>query len=149
MAINTSKVVAGGLAAGIVITAIDFLTYAVLLGDRMTADLNAFKAGLGDSMAVMSGTAIAGSVIMNIVIGMLLVWTYASFRTRFGPGPQTASYVALVFFTFGLILTSNYLMMGMMSRGLWLTYAVVWLVNLLVATIVGAKIYSEDSTSTV
>ena len=58
------------------------------------------------------------------------------------------SYVALIFFTFGLIMTSNYMAIGMMSTGLWLTYAVVWLINLLIATMVGAKLYSEDSGTT-
>jgi len=145
MAINTSKVVTGGIVAGVVLTAIDFIANMFLLGDRMTAEANAFKEGLGDAMAAMSGGQIAGFVIMNLVIGMLLVWTYAAVRPRFGAGPKTATYVALVFFTFGLIMTSNYLAMGMMSVGLWLTYGVLWLVNLIVSTMVGAMLYSEDS----
>ena len=37
---------------------------------------------------------------------------------------------------------------GMMSSGLWLTYAAIWLVCLLVATMAGAKLYSEDSGAT-
>ena len=147
MAVNTSKVVVGGIAAGVVITVIDFVSNMFILGARMTADANAFKAGLGDDMAAMSGMAIAGYTIMNLVVGMLLIWTYAGIRPRFGPGPRTASYVALIFFTFGLILTSNYMVMGIMSQGLWLTYAAIWLVNLLVATYVGAMLYKEDNTA--
>ncbi len=147
MAINTSKVVTGGIVAGVVLTAIDFIANMFLLGEQMTAEANAFKAGLGDAMAAMSGSQIAGFVIMNLVIGMLLVWTYAAVRPRFGPGPKTATYVAMAFFTFGLIMTSNYLAMGMMSVGLWLTYAAIWLVNMIVSTMVGAMLYSEDSTA--
>ena len=147
MAVNTSKVVVGGIAAGVVITVIDFISNMFILGARMTADANAFKAGLGDDMAAMSGMAIAGYTIMNLVVGMLLIWTYAGIRPRFGPGPRTASYVALIFFTFGLILTSNYMVMGIMSQGLWLTYGAIWLVNLLVATYVGAMLYKEDNTA--
>jgi hypothetical protein len=144
MAINTSKVVAGGLAAGVVLNIIDYLANGVLLADRMRADANAFKPGLGDEMAAMTGGQMAGYVIMNFVVGMLLVWTYAGFRARFGPGPKTATYVALVFFTLGMILTMGYMNMGIMSSGLWWTYAALWLINLLVASMVGGKVYSED-----
>ncbi len=147
MAINTSKVVTGGIVTGVIITAIDMASYSFLLGDRMTADANAFKPGLGDMMATMSTGQMAGMVIMNLIVGMLLIWTYAGFRPRFGPGPKTAAYAALIFFAFGLILTSQYMAMGLMSKGLWMTFGAVWLVNLLVATMAGAKIYSEEGST--
>lgn len=144
MAINTSKVVTGGIVTGIIITAIDMVSSFFILGERMMADANAFKPGLGDMMATMSTGQMIGMVIMNLIVGMLLIWTYAGFRPRFGPGPKTAAYAALIFFAFGLIMTSNYMAMGMMSKGLWITYGAIWLVNLLVATMAGAKIYSEE-----
>ena len=122
-------------------------SYMFFLGDQMTADLNAFKPGLGDMMASQGTGQMVGMVIMNLIVGMLLIWTYAGFRPRFGPGPKTAVYAALTFFTFGLIMTSNYLMMGMMGRSLWLTYGVIWLAGLLVATMAGARIYSEEGST--
>ena len=70
------------------LTAIDFIANMFLLGERMTAEANAFKEGLGDAMAAMSGSQIAGFVIMNHVL---------------------------------------------------------WLVNLVLATMAGAMMYSEDS----
>lgn len=145
MAINTSKVITGGIVAGVIITAVDMISNTMLIGDRMAADANAFKPGLGDEMTQMSSGQMVAWTVMNLIVGMLLIWTYAAARPRFGPGPKTASYVALVFFTFGLILTSNYMAIGMMSSGLWITYAAIWLVTLLVATMAGAKLYSEDS----
>jgi len=147
MAINISKVVAGGIVAGIIIIVIEMLSNILLLGDRMVAEANAFKPGLGDAFAAPSTGQMAGMVIMNLIVGMLLVWTYAGFRPRFGPGPKTAVYAALTFFAFGSIMTSNYLAMGMMSTGLWLTYGVIWLVNLIIATMAGAKIYSEEGST--
>src|SRR5687767_514124 len=144
MAVNTSKVITGGLVTGLILNVIDFLSNMFLLGDRLVAEENAFKPGLGDAMAAMTTSQIAGYVIMNLIVGMLLIFTYAGFRPRFGPGPKTASYVALIFFTFGLIMTSGYMAMGIMSPRLWLTYGVIWLVNLLVATMAGARVYSEN-----
>ncbi|MEP6902252.1 MAG: hypothetical protein ABJA66_10910, partial [Actinomycetota bacterium] len=54
--------------------------------ENMNADANAFKPGLGDQMAAMSGGQIAGYVFFDFIVGILLVWTYAAIRPRFGPG---------------------------------------------------------------
>ncbi len=37
--------------------------------------------------------------------------------------------------------------MGIMSPGLWLTYPAIWLVNLLLAAMVGAKVYTEEGSA--
>ena len=145
MAMNTSKVITGGVLAGVILTAIDMISNFFLIGDRMVAEANAFKAGVGDMMASPSPGGMAAWVIMNMVVGMLLVFTYAGFRPRFGPGAKTAMYVALVFLAFGLVVSSSYMAIGMMSRSLWTTYAAIWLVNLILAALAGARIYSEES----
>lgn len=145
MAINTQKVVVGGLVAGVVLNIIDFLSNGVVFADRMKAESNAFKAGLGDQMAAMDGGTIAKYVIMDFVVGLLLVWTYAAIRPRFGPGARTAVYVAIVFWIFGAIVASGFMQMGVMSSGLWWQYGLVWLVNLLLATLAGGMVYKEDS----
>ncbi len=142
--INTQKLLVGGLAAGLVLNVIDFLSNAVILADRMRADANAFKAGMGDEMAAMGGGQIAVYVFFDFIIGILLVWTYAAIRPRFGPGARTAAYVGLLFFVFGLILTYGYKEMGVMSPGLWWTYTGIWFVNLQLASLVGGRVYSEE-----
>ena len=114
----------------------------------MTAEANAFKPGLGDAMETMSGGTMAGYIIMDLIIGMLLAYTYAAMRPRFGAGPKTAIITALVFWIFASILTSNYLMMGMMSRSLWLTVGFAYLVCIIIASLVAGALYSEDSAVT-
>jgi len=141
---NRQKVLIGGLAAGLVLNIIDFLANGVIFAERMKADSNAFKAGLGDQMAAMGGAQIATYVFFDFIVGILLIWTYAAIRPRFGPGVRTALYAAMVFFVFGMILTWGYTASGMMSAGLWRSYSLVWLVNLILASLVGGKIYSED-----
>ena len=147
MGINVQKVVVGGIAAGVVLNVIDFLVNAVILADQMKIDANNFQPGLGDSMAQMGGSTIAGHVLMDFVVGCLLVWTYAAIRPRFGPGAKTAVYVALVFFCFGMILSAGYLEIGMMAPTTWWTYALIWLVNLVLASWVGGRVYAEDGTA--
>ena len=84
MAINTNKVLLGGIAAGVVLNVIDFATNTFILGARMKAETEAFKPGLSDRM--MTGSAITSYIIMDLVLGILLVLTYAAIRPRFGPG---------------------------------------------------------------
>ena len=148
MAINTKKVVVAGIAAGVVMNICDFVIN-MMLGAQMQASANAFKPGLGDVMADMSGSTMAGFIIMDLVIGMLLAYTYAAMRPRFGPGAKTAIIAALIFWIFGSIISSNYLIMGMMSRSLWLTFGFAYLICLVIASLVAGALYSEDATATV
>ena len=143
MAINTSKVLVGGIAAGVVMNIIDFISYKFILGARMMAESEAFKPGM--SQAMMTSSAMISNIVMDLVLGVLLVWTYAAIRPRFGPGMKTATYVAVLFWLLAGIFLSGYLHMGMMSSGLWWTFAFIGLVNFWVSAWVGARLYSEDA----
>ena len=143
MAINTSKVLVGGIAAGVVMNIIDFISYKFILGARMMAESEAFKPGM--SQAMMTSSAMISNIVMDLVLGILLVWTYAAIRPRFGPGMKTATYVAVLFWILAGIFLSGYLHMGMMSSGLWWTFAFIGLVNFWVSAWVGARLYSEDA----
>jgi hypothetical protein len=69
-------------------------------------------------------------------------------RPRFGAGPKTAIIVALVLWIFAGIISANYLIMGIMSQGLWWTVAIGYLVCLIVASLVAGALYKEDATAT-
>ena len=145
MAMNIKKVVVGGIVAGVILNVVDFIAnYA--LGARMRAEAEAFKTGISDQM--MAGNAVISYVIMDLVLGIALVFAYAGFRPRFGPGPRTPMYVARLFWLHGLILNAGYRQMGMMSAGLWWTFAIIWLVSFSIASWAGAAIYSEESAFT-
>ena len=147
MAINTQKVLVGGFAAGIVLLLIDWLSTGVLLAERMKAEAEAFKPGMSQMM--METSSMVMYVITDLVVGMMLVWTYAAIRPRFGPGPRTAALAALLFWILGALLTAGYLSMGMMSMGTWWMYSLIWLVNLMLAAFLGAKLYTEEGSATV
>src|SRR5256885_15237290 len=142
MAMNIKKVVIGGVVAAGVLNGVDFISnYA--LAARMNAEADAFKPGLSAQMSTSS--SILSYIIMDFALGIALVWTYAAVRPRFGPGPRTAVFVAILFWLLALIFYSGYRQMGMMSPGLWWTMAFVGLVNFLLASWAGAKVYSEDA----
>lgn len=141
---NTKKVLVGGIVAGVVMNVIDYVTNAFILGDRMRAESEAFKPGLADQM--MGPSTIVTYIVMDFVLGIALVWTYAAIRPRFGPGIKTATYAALLFWILAGIFLSGYMNMGMMSSGLWWTFAIIGLVNFLASAWAGAKFYTEDAT---
>src|SRR5688572_27395168 len=143
MPMNTKRVLMGGIVAGVVMNAIDFVTNTYILGERMKAGTEAFKPGLSDQM--MSGNTIVMYIIMDFILGIALVWTYAAIRPRFGPGIKTATYAALLFWILAGIFLSGYMHMGMMSSGLWWTFAFIGLVNFLLSAWAGAKFYTEDA----
>jgi hypothetical protein len=143
MAMNTGKVLIGGVVAGVVMNVIDFIVNMFIVGDRMKAETEAFKPGLSDQM--MSSSTMVSYIVMDFVLGLALIWTYAAIRPRFGPGIKTASYAAILFWILAGIFLSGYLHMGMMSSGLWFTFAVLGLVNFLLSAWAGAKFYTEDA----
>ena len=143
MAINTQKVLIGGFAAGVVMNIIDFVVNKFILGARMMAEAEAFKPGMSASM---NSTAVMISyVVMDLILGIALVWTYAAIRPRFGPGMKTAAYAAVLFWILAGVFFSGYIHNGMMSTGLWGAFAFFGLVNFLASAWVGAKLYTEGA----
>jgi hypothetical protein len=131
------------LAAGVVMNVVDFISNKFIVGARAAAESEAFKPGM--AAAMMTTSSMVTNIVMDLVLGILLVWTYAAIRPRFGPGLKTAVYVAVLFWLLGGIFNLGYMQMGMLSTGLWWTFAFVALVNFVLSAWVGARLYSEDA----
>ena len=143
MGINTSKVVVGGLAAGVVNNVLGFLLQGMLLGQRMMDEMLAVAPSLkGKGEDPMTLTA---RVITGFAIGMLLVWLYAAMRPRFGPGPKTAVLAGFVVWLCGFIFYMDWLYLGMMSATLYAMVSVAMFVVCVVSAWVGAMLYKEDA----
>ena len=128
---------------------LDFVVNGLIFADRMVAEMNAFKPGMGDAMKEMDTNTMIGFIIMDLVIGLLLAYTYAAMRPRFGAGAKTAIIAAMVLWIFGTIVSVNYLVMGIMSKGMWWSFGLAYLVCLIIAALVAGALYSEDGTATV
>jgi hypothetical protein len=142
MAINTSKVLVGGIAAGVVMNISGFVIQGMLLGKRMEAEMLAAAPTLQGKG--MSGGVIAARVITQFVVGILLVWLYAAMRPRFGPGMKTAAYAALVIWICGFLFYLDWLYVEMMTVATYAIVSVVMIVTLLLAAWVGGKLYTEE-----
>ena len=141
MAINSSKVLAAGLAAGLVGNIIAFVGFGLMMGKRMEAEAVAVAPALAGRG--MSSGAIATNVVTTFLIGILIVWLYAAIRPRFGPGMKTATYAALVVWLCGLIFHVDWLLMGMMAPATYVMASLVALVEVIAQAGVGGMLYQE------
>jgi hypothetical protein len=144
MAMNTNRVIAGGLAAGVVLNVVDFVSNGFILKDRMTSEMNAVAAGLSDKM--MTTPNMVTFIVLDFVLGIMLVWLYAAIRPRFGAGPKTAVYAGLFYWILGAVFYWAWVPLGLMSMTTYELGGVIQLVNVLAAAWVGAMIYKEDAT---
>lgn len=138
--IQWGRVIAGGLAAGVVLNLGEWLLHEVILRERMEA------AAAAMGMETPTSSDIAIFVAMTFVLGLLLVWLYAAIRPRYGPGVKTAVRAAVAVWAFG----SATFALAMGSLGLFparlMTYVALWsLAEVIVAVVIGAALYREDS----
>jgi hypothetical protein len=143
MRINWSKVLLGGVIAGIVLIALDFVNHSYVLGPKSVAELDAFKPGLSATMNTSSG--MVGYLVADILMGIILIWLYAAIRPRFGPGVGTAIKAVIPVWIVSGIAYYGWVPMGMMSSTLWLSFAVAELVIMSLAACAGARFYSEET----
>jgi hypothetical protein len=141
MAINTGKVVAGGLVAGVVANAIDFVNNTYVLG----ADMQAWAASHNIDPATLTSGAVAGTwVVVDFIYGLLLVFTYAAIRPRFGPGVRTAIIAGLAVFLSPTIVLFGFTQMGMLTMAMFVKGTIGAIVATLAASVAGAAIYKEQ-----
>ena len=136
--INYSKVLIGGIVAGIVFFALDFVGF-MILGMDMDAWLAAHS---------LHEPPMAVFVVIDILLGILAVWLYAAIRPRFGPGAKTAAIAAgFMWFLFALIYFGLH-MMGLFTPGDYTKMAAWGLVQVFAATLAGAWMYREGESAT-
>lgn len=137
--INYGRVILGGIVAGIVATLLDGFSNIVLLG-QLWAD--AMKS-LNRPGPPMSGQAVVGGILLEIIGGIVAVWTYAAIRPRFGAGARTAAYAGLITWVFVALPTTANTLNGIFSPRFTLYNLLFGLVSSLLATIAGAALYKE------
>jgi hypothetical protein len=136
--INLGRVVLGGLVAGIVINAFEFVLNGVVLSDQWTGLMTSIN------RPALGGTEIVYFNLLSFIQGLAAVWTYAAIRPRFGEGPKTAVFAALLTWVTGYILVDAMpTVMGIFPLSMTLTLVGVGLAEIVIATLAGAYLYKE------
>ena len=136
--INLGRVILGGLAAGIIINAFEFVLNGVVLVDQWPELMKAIN------RPVLGMNEVVYFNLFGFLQGLVAVWTYAAIRPRFGAGPMTAIMAALLTWTTSYILVdATPTIMGVFPMSMTLLLVGVGLIEILLATLAGAYLYKE------
>ncbi len=138
--INIARAAIGGLVAGVVANAVDFVTNKYL----MSAENTDMMQRLNLSAAAME-SSIPTWIVIDFIWGLVLVFSYAAIRPRFGPGPKTATIAGVTLWLAVNAWFAGMSAMGIMPTPAFLKGAVLSLVSTLAAVLVGAAIYKEEA----
>ena len=141
MGINMGRVLGGGLLAGAVMNFVDFLVNGVWLAQRWETEATALNPRLMDP--AMANTSMMGWIVTDFLFGILIVWSYAAMRPRFGPGAGTAVKAALLVWTVSHIAYFSFAFLGLYSTNLMLLVSGGGLVAALAGGYAGCSIYKE------
>ena len=137
--INYSKVLLGGVVAGIVWIAMDWASYMLMGAHDMDAWLAQHNLHEPPMWVLFA---------MDILFGLMAVWLYAAIRPRFGPGPKTAATAAVFIWLLFTMVYFGLHMMHLFTPGDFAKSAVVGFVTVMIATMVGAWLYREGEGET-
>ena len=139
--INWSRVFLGGLLAGIVIIVLGFVTFLWYLKGLYDPALQA----LGHPVSASAGLYIL-AIVSSLISGILAVWLYSAIRPRYGAGAKTAVCAGLFFWVLGSLGPAVSLgIMGLFPANVLAIDSLTGLVICVVATLLGAWVYKEQS----
>lgn len=135
--INWGRVLLGGLVAGVVIDVVDYVFHTYVIAAQDAAVMKALGVQLRPG-------AIPIFLIEGLVLGIATIWAYAAARPRYGAGPKTAVIVALGIWVIGSVLPGvGDWASGIAPGNLLCIGLIVGLVEIIVASVVGAAVYKE------
>jgi hypothetical protein len=136
--INFGRVILGGIVAGILINISEF----VLNEKVLKSDWDAALKAMGKSMT--GDSAILVWILYGFVLGIAAVWLYAAIRPRYGAGAGTAARAGVaVWFFQSFLPTVAQANLALFPRNILMTSCVWALVELIIATVLGAWLYRE------
>lgn len=136
---NYSRILIGGLVAGVILNIGEFLLNGVILAKQMEDFFR--KCG----MTPPGTNAMIILVLLTLLMGIFLVAVYAAIRPRCGPGPKTAIGAGLIGW-FCIYFYNNAIAaaLGMVPTNLF-AIAISWgLVEYILAALAGAWLYKEN-----
>ena len=138
--INLGRVIMGGLVAGLVINIVEFLTNAVLFKQEW----HDATVALGKS-GEFTTKQIVGFNVYGFALGILIVFTYAAIRSRFGAGAQTAMCAGALVWALNSALPNAFnSFLHLYPLSLLITMTGIELAMSVIAGVAGAYFYKED-----
>ncbi len=142
MAINTQKVIVGGVAAGLAVGVVDYVVNGVLLAEQNDAALSALSPDLAADLA--GGAFIVGIVVVGLLMGIVVAWTYALLRPRYGAGVKTAVFAAAQLWCVITLMFGAMTLAGLFTWSYFALGSVITAAELLLGANVAGYLYAEE-----
>ncbi|HEY9139746.1 MAG TPA: hypothetical protein VIN93_02595 [Bryobacteraceae bacterium] len=137
--INLGRVILGGIIAGVIINVVEGVMNGVILQPQWSAAAKA----IGRS-ATMSTKQMVAFNLWGFAAGIIAVWLYAAIRPRFGAGLRTAIAAGAAVWLLAYAMKDAMMaFLHVFPLGLLLLVTAVGLVEVLIATSLGAYFYRE------
>jgi hypothetical protein len=139
--INISRLILGGVVAGVVLNIITGIVNARILN----GDFQNWATGMGTHLhPPAQPVQMCFWVLMCLLDGMVGVWIYVGMRPRFGAGPKTALLAGLLVWIAGrLCVAFDMFSLGVFPWQLLAGQSILGLVAILPGVLTGAWIYKE------
>jgi hypothetical protein len=139
MRIDRTRVILGGLLAGLIVNVCEYIVNSLILGSQWAAAMKALNKspdmGMGPTAAFW---------LWGFLIGIYAVWLYAAIRPRFGPGPETAVIAGIgVWAPASLLAMIAPAALHLFRYRLIAIDVALGLVEIVAGTIIGAWLYKE------
>ena len=136
--INWARVFLGGIVAGLIINAFEFVENGVFLAKDWKVAMDA----LGRTM---QPTALVIFVIWGFLLGISSIWLYAAARPRYGAGAKTAVLTGVAAWWIGYALPGlSEWALHLIPHHLVAISVVVGLVEVVLGAVAGAALYKEE-----
>jgi hypothetical protein len=135
---NMGRLIAGGLVAGVV----GNVLHAAIGMYLTTVEMSDMQRRLGLSQDVIN-SSMATWIIVDFVWGLLLVFTYAAMRPRFGPGPKTAVVSGVTLWLGVASVFAGLTAIGVYTEQAYIKETFLNLVTVVAASLAGAAVYKE------
>jgi hypothetical protein len=141
--INLSRVILGGIVAGIVADVLGYLVDGVMLAPQWADGMKAL--GRTDFTA----NQWIGFNLVGLALGIFAIWLYAASRPRYGAGPQAAICAGVAVWVAGVLLP-NFSFMGiggLFATNLTLMTTLGGAIEWVAGALAGAALYQEAAAS--
>jgi hypothetical protein len=123
--------------AGLVINISEYVLNTYVIADDSAAMLERF------GLPQMGMHQVGVFLVMTFILGIIMVFTYAAMRPRFGAGAKTAIIAAVTLWPVSLVGTIVDGVLGIVPQDM-LHVVVVWsLVEMVIGSVAGAWVYKE------
>jgi hypothetical protein len=135
---NTGRILLGGIVAGIVFNALDFVMQTYVFAEESRDMIQ--RLNLDPAVAEASAPT---WIVVNFAMSLLMVFVYAAIRPRFGAGPKTAIVASITIWAAATAVLSGFAAIGIFTPPAFMKHAAVYLVTSTIAGLAGASVYKE------